>query len=235
MESCIAHLIDRSLVSYLASIQLMPYLYDVTRKASSKNASCLFTLAELFPTDTICQTLDGEYMIGEHLLVIPVHPSGSLMEYYLPEGIWTNYLTGKSYIGGKWYKDTILSHQPFLFIRDNSVIPTAIKEVPGHHNIQFRVYMMEESIRIADSFYDQYTSQTWSYVIRQLNQKLTLSSDSNMLYSFRLMNQIVTEADHGFVLEEGLDTIIEPDRNAAIVTIQLQKRKDSIPCFTRKI
>lgn len=221
MESSSFYGTDQSLVSYLASIQLMPYIYDVTRKAALQNDSCLYSMSDLFPKDGQCLHLDGQYMIGKYLLVIPVHQAGSLMEFYLPHGIWTNYLTGGQLEGNQWCTEVSSSLHPLLYIRENAVLPTAMNDESGYSKIQFRIYTLQNKIRIADSFYDQYTSQTWNYMVRQIRQQLTVSSDSVIPYAFRIMNQSIQEADHAFLLEEGADTLVQPDCNASIFTLKL--------------
>ena len=225
MDNLIHDDADKTLVSYLSSLHLMPYLYDVTRKASLLGISCLFSMAQQFPEDATCASLEGQYMIGNNLLVIPVHHANSLMEYYLPPGKWTNYLTGVIRFGGQWYKEKTSSLYPFLFIRENSIIPTSISEVDGYPPVQFRIYHLKQGTRVTGSFYDRYTSSTWSYLVRRTNRQLTISSSENVLYSFRMMNQPAQAADHAFLLEEGHDIIVQPDINAAIVTVQLHQER----------
>ena len=55
-----------------------------------------------FTKDKTCHYLDKQYMLGDSLLVAPIFNDESKAEYYLPQGIWTNFFTGKEYRGGAW-------------------------------------------------------------------------------------------------------------------------------------
>ena len=48
-----------------------------------------------FPDDPTCATLDRQYMLGDSLLVAPVFSADGWVEYYVPEGRWTHYLSGE--------------------------------------------------------------------------------------------------------------------------------------------
>ena len=58
-----------------------------------------------FAGDPTCGYLDRQYMLGESLLVAPVFSDDSQVEYYLPAGKWTNFLTGEKVEGGRWIKE----------------------------------------------------------------------------------------------------------------------------------
>ena len=75
-----------------------------------------------FPEDLTCETLDRQYMLGDSLMVAPIFKESGEVSYYLPEGIWTNYLTNEVKEGGKWYKETFdYFHLP-LMVRENTAL-----------------------------------------------------------------------------------------------------------------
>ena len=47
-----------------------------------------------FPDDPACDYLDRQYMLGDALLVAPIFTPDGMVDYYLPAGRWTNFLTG---------------------------------------------------------------------------------------------------------------------------------------------
>ena len=53
-----------------------------------------------FPGDPACDTLDRQCMLGERLLVAPVFSPDRTVDYYMPQGRWTNFLSGKVVEGG---------------------------------------------------------------------------------------------------------------------------------------
>ena len=55
-----------------------------------------------FPEDIPCADLDRQYMLGGDLLVAPVFTKEGDVDYYLPEGTWTNFLDNRVVEGGKW-------------------------------------------------------------------------------------------------------------------------------------
>ena len=57
-----------------------------------------------------------------------------LLVYYLPEGKWTNYLTGEIAQGGCWRKEKHSYLSIPLWVRENSIVPTG---VPFPENVQY--------------------------------------------------------------------------------------------------
>ena len=81
-----------------------------------------------FPDDPTCAMLDRQYMLGDSLLVAPVFRADGEVTYYVPEGRWTNYLTGEVKEGGRWYKETFdYFHLPLL-VRENTILPVGETE-----------------------------------------------------------------------------------------------------------
>lgn len=76
-----------------------------------------------FPDDPACRTLDRQYMFGPSMLVAPVFTYSGEVSYYLPDGVWTNWLTGEKAQGG-WRKETHDYDSIPLWVRDGSVIVT---------------------------------------------------------------------------------------------------------------
>ena len=81
-----------------------------------------------FQDDDTCSYLDKQYMLGDSILVAPIFNDKGMAKYYLPEGKWTNFITGKKYEGGKWIKE----HHDYLsipmMVKENSLIAV------GHDN-----------------------------------------------------------------------------------------------------
>ena len=102
---------------------LMPYLYRQAVKTHEEGIPLMRPMFLEFPGDRCCETLDKQYMLGDSLLVAPVFKESGEVEYYLPKGNWVNLLTGKSYVGGGWQKET---HDYFtlpLLVRAGSIVP----------------------------------------------------------------------------------------------------------------
>ena len=85
---------------------LMPYVYAQARAAASEGVPVLRPMVLEFPTDPACAYLDRQYLLGESLLVAPIFNDGGRASYYLPEGVWTNFLSGERIEGGRWRTET---------------------------------------------------------------------------------------------------------------------------------
>ena len=100
----------------------MPYIYKTAVNASKTGVPCMRSMVMEFTNDRNCHYLDRQYMFGDNLLVAPIFNEEGRAEYYLPQGIWTNFLTGKEYSGGRWIEE----HHDYmsipLMVRENSVI-----------------------------------------------------------------------------------------------------------------
>jgi len=76
-----------------------------------------------FPNDPACDYLDLQYMLGDSLLVAPVFSHDGTVQYYVPEGKWTNLLNGTVIEGPRWVRETYDFMSLPLLVRPNSVIP----------------------------------------------------------------------------------------------------------------
>ncbi|MBR6344885.1 MAG: alpha-xylosidase, partial [Lachnospiraceae bacterium] len=102
--------------------RLMPYLYANAIHTSKTGIPMMRSMVLEFTEDKNCHYLDKQYMMGDSLLVAPVFNDESIAEYYLPEGNWTNFFTGKKRKGGKWYTEKVGYLDIPLWVRENSAI-----------------------------------------------------------------------------------------------------------------
>lgn len=108
--------------------RLMPYLFGSALEAHRQGTPVLRAMLLEFPDDPACDYLDRQYMLGDSLLVAPVFTPEGTVDYYLPEGRWTNFLTGQAVQGGRWLRE-IHGYQSLpLMVRPNTVIPVGSNE-----------------------------------------------------------------------------------------------------------
>lgn len=103
--------------------RLMPYLYGQAVKSHTKGTPLLRPMFLDFPEDKACDTLERQYMFGDSLLVAPIFKENGEVQYYLPEGVWFNLITGEKVEGGKWQKEVHDYHSLPLMIRPNTILP----------------------------------------------------------------------------------------------------------------
>ncbi len=106
---------------------LMPYIYQTAVQAHQFGTPMLRPMMLAFPGDPACETLDRQYMLGDSLLVAPVLREDSLVDYYLPAGTWTNFLTDEVVSGGSWRREKMDYLSIPLWVPENSVIPVGAR------------------------------------------------------------------------------------------------------------
>jgi len=102
---------------------LMPYLYSNAVYTHQTGVPMMRAMMLEFPEDIPCSDLDRQYMLGESLLVAPVFTKEGDVDYYLPEGRWTNILSNQVVEGGKWLHEVHDFMSLPLMARENSILP----------------------------------------------------------------------------------------------------------------
>jgi len=105
-------------------IRLKPYLLQSAKEACNRGIPVLRAMFLEFPDDPVCAYLDRQYMLGEDLLVAPVFSEDGEVSYYLPDGEWTNLLTGEKVKGGCWRTEKHGFLSMPLFVRGGKKIIT---------------------------------------------------------------------------------------------------------------
>ncbi|OZG61803.1 alpha-glucosidase [Bifidobacterium lemurum] len=103
-------------------LSLLPYLARGSQQVSEEGVPLMRPMALEFPHDPAAQYLDRQYMLGDDLLVAPVFSPDGTVEYYVPEGEWTNYLTGETVVGPKWVTGEFDYMSLPLMVRPGAVI-----------------------------------------------------------------------------------------------------------------
>lgn len=113
--------------------QLMPYLFAAAVEAHTTGVPVLRAMPLEFPDDPGCDTLDRQYMLGANLLVAPVFTADGTVDYYLPAGRWTRFLTAEVVEGGRWVRERHGFLSLPLLARPNSIIPVgAVADRPDY-------------------------------------------------------------------------------------------------------
>lgn len=105
--------------------RFLPYIYDLFYKGQETGLPIMRPLVLHYPDDPEVRNMNGEFLVGESMLVAPVLEQGATKKIvYLPEGMWYDYWTGEA-ICGKQYimRDAPLEVCP-IYIKAGSIIPT---------------------------------------------------------------------------------------------------------------
>jgi len=127
---------------------LMPHLFAYAVEAKERGLPMLRAMVLEFPDDPTCLYLDRQYMFGERLLVAPIMNDRGEALYYVPEGRWTNMLTGETVTGGKWRREKHGYLSLPLLVRPNSLIAIgANRQRPDYDyadNVTFHLFELED-------------------------------------------------------------------------------------------
>ncbi|HEX3875383.1 MAG TPA: TIM-barrel domain-containing protein [Bryobacteraceae bacterium] len=107
---------------------LMPYIYSNAREATESGIGVVRPLFWEFPQDDRCSEQTNAWMFGDALLVSPIVELGqSTHKFYLPDGTWYDYFTGKSLRGGTDISitaDSTTWQDIPLYVRGGSIFAT---------------------------------------------------------------------------------------------------------------
>ena len=136
----------------------MPYLWAQAVKTHNTGIPMMRAMVIDYADDPACLTLDRQYMFGDNILVAPIFNDRGLAEYYLPEGKWTDIISGKVYGGGKFYKETYDYFGLPCLAKPNSIIAHGnFKrgfEYDYLENAEFVIYQPEDGKEISAPIYD---------------------------------------------------------------------------------
>jgi alpha-glucosidase len=104
--------------------QFLPYLYDLFYQGEKTGLPVMRPLVLHYENDPNTHNLNGEFLVGESLLVAPVLEQGATHKMvYLPEGNWYDYWTGEKQSGGQYIlRDAPLDVCP-IYVKEGSLIP----------------------------------------------------------------------------------------------------------------
>ncbi|MEV4363778.1 alpha-xylosidase [Nonomuraea sp. NPDC049625] len=109
-------------------LRLMPYLFQAGVQAHESGTPVMRPMAMEFPGDRNAAHLDTQYMLGPDLLVAPVFTPDGTVELYLPDGTWTNYLTGERVEGGRWRTERHGFTSMPIYVREGAVLPVGARD-----------------------------------------------------------------------------------------------------------
>ncbi|UJR10929.1 hypothetical protein I4U23_015114 [Adineta vaga] len=106
--------------------RLLPYYYTLFYKAHTQGSTVIRPLFHEFPTDKITFDIHLQFLIGSHIMILPVTDNGARQVYvYIPSSHWYDYYTG-SLIQAK--QQFIMLEAPLetipILLRGGAIIPT---------------------------------------------------------------------------------------------------------------
>ena len=104
--------------------KLLPYMYDLFWECEQTGMPIVRPLVLHYEKDEATWNLNGEFLLGEQMLVAPVVEQGMTKKLvYLPEGTWYDYNTGEKFTGKQYIMcDAPLDTCPIM-VKAGSIIP----------------------------------------------------------------------------------------------------------------
>ncbi|MBQ9142102.1 MAG: alpha-xylosidase [Lachnospiraceae bacterium] len=203
--------------------QIMPYLYEAAIVANRDGIPTMRSMVLEYTQDRNCSYLDKQYMLGDSLLVAPIFNEESIGEYYLPEGKWTDFFTGKVYEGGKWYTDKYDYLSLPLMVKENTILPMgAHDDRPDYdyaEGVELRIYELQEGAKAVKTVYGMTNEAELTVKAAKAAGTITIEVEAAKGYTVRLMNVKAVAAEGADITIAGNDTILAPKAAKMVVTL----------------
>lgn len=163
--------------------------------------------------------LDKQFTLNKNLIMVPIPEEENTVRFFLPKGVWTDFHTGKEYLGGSCIEETVTSRDAMILVRENSVIiesaGTGINE-----SCELRVYALCNNIRVdADVYGEDSKEPELSVSLKRNGHSIHIASDGRKPYTIRMINMYAKSAANGLILIDGNDSVITPDAWACTMEI----------------
>jgi alpha-D-xyloside xylohydrolase len=184
----------------------MPYLYRLACETAQSGVPMMRAMILEFDQDETCAFLDRQYMLGDALLVAPIFNADGIATYYLPDGKWTNILTGETLSGGKWQREKH-GYMTFpLLARQNSIIALGRDNETMYDytkNIEFHIFALHENETAKAIIYDTKGEYSASLQAALSGSRLNIEADGLKDACCVVLRNIESVSDtHGLKIEQ---------------------------------
>lgn len=205
--------------------RLMPYLFRAAIQAHQDGIPVMRAMMLEFPDDPACDTLDRQYMLGESLLVAPVFSGDGQVDYYLPAGRWTNFLSGQIVDGGRWVREKHGYLSLPLMVRPNSVIPVGENEQSPEYDyvrgVTLHVFELEDGAEITVLLPSVTGETSTAAQVRRSGREVSVEMpNSNGPWSVLLRGCTAVRLLEGGEMQPGeLGVLVRPGENAQVIRV----------------
>jgi alpha-D-xyloside xylohydrolase len=162
-------------------LSLMPYLFNSAVESSVQGLPMMRAMVLEYPDDPTCATLDLQYMFGDSILVAPIFNKEGDVRYYLPEGTWTNYLTGAKVEGGRWISENHDFKTLPMMIKPNSLIAVgAVDSKPDYDfadNVSLHLFELADGETAQAVVVNQAAEQELQVAVSRSGSKLAVHAE----------------------------------------------------------
>ena len=133
-------------------------------------------------------------MFGDSLLVAPIFNEEGIAEYYLPQGTWTNLLSGKIVEGGGYYTEYYDYMSIPCFVKENSIIAMgAVNSTPEYdyvNEVMLAVYGLSDGATAATCVYNMEAKKELTVSVSRcdIEIEIRVKTTANKPYQLYLHN-----------------------------------------------
>jgi alpha-glucosidase len=175
---------------------LLPYLYTTFWQYVQDGRPMIRSLVFADQSNAATLSREAEFMVGDHLLVLPVLEAGQTIgKGYLPAGEWYDYEQGTRFQGRQEVKIECGLERIPLLVKAGAVIPNyPVQQYVGEQqfdNISLRVYHGQSESELYEDAGEGYAYEEEAYCLRNFN---TLAETGR----FELHQSISGQYDTGY-------------------------------------
>ncbi|HWT27298.1 MAG TPA: alpha-xylosidase, partial [Mobilitalea sp.] len=175
-----------------------------------------------FTADPICAYLDKQYMLGDSLLVAPVFNDEGIVNYYLPEGRWTDYFTGDVKTGSRYIKEKHGYLSIPLLVKEGSIIAVGNMDDNAEYDysdgIILKAYELIDQVPTSTVVYNGKAQSEVKAEIIKKDSEVYINVESEHPYTVVLVNVTnIASVENGSYEIKGHDTIIMPFGKGEII------------------
>lgn len=192
--------------------RLMPYLYKTAIDTSHSGVPTMRSMVLEFTEDRNCSYLDKQYMLGDNLLVAPVFNENSVAEYYLPQGLWTDFFTGEEKTGPAWITEKCSYLDIPLMVPANSILAIGSHDDKPDYdyaeNAEIRIYALQENQQAETIIYGMDATPQLTIEAIKANGSIDIQIKTANTYRIRLVNVTAAEVTGAALVQEGKDAVL---------------------------
>ncbi len=207
--------------------RLMPYVFNAACEAHEKGVPVMRPMMLEFPEDPACDHLDRQYMLGESLLVAPVFSPEGIVDYYLPEGRWTNFITGQVVEGRRWVREKHGYLSLPLMARPNTIIPVGGNDQKPDYDyadgVVFHLFELQEGSRAYARVPTVKGSVAMTLEASRAGGSIMVKAGGSSKKWFLLLRGIsrVKSIEGGTAKTDALGTLIIPSEGTELLAVSL--------------
>jgi alpha-D-xyloside xylohydrolase len=207
--------------------RLMPYLFAAASQAHAAGTPMMRAMLLEFPDDPACDYLDRQYMLGDALLVAPIFNADGVVDYYLPAGRWTHFLTGQVLDGGRWLREQHGYLSLPLMVRPNTVLAVGANEQQPDYDfadsVTLHVFELEDGATIEAHVPTENGAEGASFEVRRDGSLVQVRARGAARPWRVLLRGVgaIQSASGAAAESDTLGALLTPEQGASEVKVQL--------------